>query len=120
MVYDIDFKCEGFEYDYEIDAATGSVLKNQKERDDDYIPAQSGGSQTSGGSGSYIGEASAKEIAFTHAGVAANTVYEYESDLDDEHGKMIYEIEFKSGNYEYEYEIDAVSGSVLKYKWDED
>ena len=120
MVYDIDFKCEGFEYDYEIDAATGSVLKNQKERDDDYIPAQSGGSQTSGGSGSYIGEASAKEIAFTHAGVAANTVYEYESDLDDEHGKMIYEIEFKAGNYEYEYEIDAVSGSVLKYKWDED
>lgn len=120
MVYDIDFKCEGFEYDYEIDAATGSVLKNQKERDDDYIPAQSGGSQTSGGSGSYIGEASAKELAFTHAGVAANTVYEYESDLDDEHGKMIYEIEFKSGNYEYEYEIDAVSGSVLKYKWDED
>lgn len=120
MVYDIDFKCEGFEYDYEIDAATGSVLKNQKERDDDYIPAQSGGSQTSGESGSYIGEASAKEIAFTHAGVAANTVYEYESDLDDEHGKMIYEIEFKAGNYEYEYEIDAVSGSVLKYKWDED
>ena len=120
MVYDIDFKCEGFEYEYEIDAATGSVLKNQKERDDDYIPAQSGGSQTSGGSGSYIGEASAKELAFTHAGVAANTVYEYESDLDDEHGKMIYEIEFKSGNYEYEYEIDAVSGSVLKYKWDED
>lgn len=120
MVYDIDFKCEGFEYDYEIDAATGSVLKNQKERDDDYIPAQSGGSQTSGGSGSYISEARAKEIAFTHAGVAANAVYEYEADLDDEHGKMIYEIEFKAGNYEYEYEIDAVSGSVLKYKWDED
>ena len=120
MVYDIDFKCEGFEYEYEIDAATGSVLKNQKERDDDYIPAQSGGSQASGGSGSYISEARAKEIAFTHAGVVANTVYEYESDLDDEHGKMIYEIEFKAGNYEYEYEIDAVSGSVLKYKWDED
>ncbi len=116
MVYDIDFKCEGFE----IDAATGSVLKNQKERDDDYIPAQSGGSQTSGGSGSYIGEASAKEIAFTHAGVAANTVYEYESDLDDEHGKMIYEIEFKCEGFEYDYDIDAVSGSVLKYKWDED
>ena len=122
MVYDIDFKCEGFEYDYEIDAATGSVLKNQKERDDDYIPAQSGGSQTSGGSGSYISEARAKEIAFTHAGVVTNAVYEYEADLDDEHGKMIYEIEFKAGNYEYEYEyeIDAVSGSVLKYKWDED
>ena len=33
---------------------------------------------------------------------------------------MIYEIEFKAGNYEYEYEIDAASGSVLKYAWDED
>ena len=118
--YDVEFYSGTTEYDYEIDAATGSVLKNQKERDDDYIPAQSGGSQTSGGSGSYIGEASAKEIAFTHAGVAANTVYEYESDLDEEHVTMIYEIEFKAGNYEYEYEIDAVSGSVLKYEWDED
>ncbi len=120
MVYEIEFKCEGFEYEYEIDASTGAVLKNQKEQDDDYIPPQTGGQQPSGGNGGYIGEARAKEIAFSHAGVSANTVHEYEAKLDEDDGIMIYEIEFKAGNYEYEYEIDAASGSVLKYEWDED
>ena len=119
MVYEIEFKCEGFEYEYEIDASTGAVLKHQKETDDDYIPPQAG-AQSSGGNGSYIGEARAKEIAFSHAGVSANSVQEYEAELDDDDGMMIYEIEFKANNYEYEYEIDAASGSVLKYEWDED
>lgn len=118
MVYEIEFKCEGFEYEYEIDASTGAIVKNQKEQDDDYVPPQSG-SQSSGGNGSYIGEARAKEIAFSHAGVSGDAVYEYEAELDDDDGKMIYEIEFETGSYEYEYEIDAISGSVLKYEWDE-
>ena len=119
MVYEIEFKCEGFEYEYEIDASTGAVLKHQKETDDDYIPPQAG-AQSSGGNGGYIGEARAKEIAFSHAGVSANSVHEYEAELDDDDGMMIYEIVFKANNYEYEYEIDAASGSVLKYEWDED
>lgn len=33
MVYDIDFKKDGFEYDYDIDAKTGVVIKAKKERD---------------------------------------------------------------------------------------
>lgn len=118
MVYEIEFKCEGFEYEYEIDASTGAIVKNQKEQDDDYVPPQSG-SQSSGGNGSYIGEARAKGIAFSHAGVSGDAVYEYEAGLDHDDGKMIYEIEFETGSYEYEYEIDAISGSVLKYEWDE-
>lgn len=118
MIYEIEFKCEGFEYEYEIDASSGAVLKHEKDQDDDYVPPQSGGGQSSGGS--YIGEARAKEIAFSHAGVSADAVHEYEAELDEDDGMMIYEIEFEAGNYEYEYEIDAVSGSVLKYEWDED
>ena len=118
MIYEIEFKCEGFEYEYEIDASSGAVLKHEKDQDDDYVPPQSGGGQSSGGS--YIGEARAKEIAFSHAGVSADAVHEYEAELDEDDGMMIYEIEFKAGNYEYEYEIDAISGSVLKYEWDED
>ena len=120
MVYEIEFKCQGFEYEYEIDASTGAVLKHEKDTDDDYVPPQAGGDQASGGSSGNIGEARAKEIAFSHAGVSADSVHNYEADLDEDDGMMIYEIEFKAGNCEYEYEIDAVSGSVLKYEWDED
>lgn len=120
MVYEIEFKCQGFEYEYEIDASTGAVLKHEKDTDDDYVPPQTGGDQASGGSGGNIGETRAREIAFSHAGVSADSVHNYEADLDEDDGMMIYEIEFEAGNCEYEYEIDAVSGSVLKYEWDED
>ena len=37
-------------------------------------------------------------------------------ELDDEDGKLVYEVEFKSGSMEYDYEIDAVSGAVLKHE----
>lgn len=120
MVYEIEFKCEGFEYDYEIDASAGTVLKNHKETDDDYVPPQDGGHHSSAENGNYIGETRAKEAALSHAGVSADAVRDYKSDLDSDDGMMIYEIEFKAGSYEYEYEIDAVNGSVLKYEWDED
>ena len=33
-VYDVDFHAGGFEYDYEIHAGTGAVLKAEKERED--------------------------------------------------------------------------------------
>ena len=36
-----------------------------------------------------------------------------EISLDKELRKSIYEIDFKSGNYEYEYDIDAFSGEIL-------
>ena len=31
--YDVDFEAAGYDYDYEIDTATGEILKSQKERD---------------------------------------------------------------------------------------
>lgn len=117
MVYEIEFTCEGFEYEYEIDASSSAVLKHKKDQDDDYVPPQSGNQSSGGG---YIGEARAKEIVFSHAGVSAGAVHEYEAELDEDDGIMIYEIKFKAGNYEYEYELDAVSGSVLKHELDDD
>ena len=39
-----------------------------------------------------------------------------DSGLDDEDGKLVYEIEFKSGNMEYDYEIDARTGAILKHE----
>ena len=39
MIYELEFNCLGFEYDYEIDAVSGMILKQEKDQDDDYIPA---------------------------------------------------------------------------------
>lgn len=56
----------------------------------------------------------AKRIAFEDAGVNEEDVYGLETDVDLEGNRRYYEIDFKSGNYEYEYEIDAESGKILK------
>ena len=63
-----------------------------------------------------IGYAKAKSIALNHAGLSENQAYDMDIDLDDEDGTLVYEIEFKSGNMEYDYEIDAASGTILKHE----
>lgn len=125
MVYEIEFSSAGTEYDYDIDALTGEVLTFDREWDDDAasspavqqpaaqpsvgtFPSQ--GSQTSG---SYVGEETAKTAALAHAGVSE--VHSFRCELDREDGQMVYEIEFSYGGYEFDYEIDAATGAVLRY-----
>ena len=61
-----------------------------------------------------IGQEKAKEIAFTKAGVTATTVSELEVELDCDDGVLVYEVEFRSGNNEYEYDIHAKDGTIVK------
>lgn len=37
-------------------------------------------------------------------------------ELDYEHGRKVYEIKFYQGGYEFEYDIDAETGTVLKFE----
>ena len=119
QVYELEFFSGGYEYDYEISAADGSVVKFKKEVDGTR-PVQSSGNAAP----AYIGEARAKEIAFGHAGLAADAVVRCAVELDhhDGHagnhgaGCCEYEIDFKSGGYEYEYTVDAVTGEILEFK----
>lgn len=128
MVYDVDFKAGGYEYDYEIHAVDGSIVKSEKELDDDYVPPKAGqnGAPASNHSGTAsqgaISEARAKEIALNHAGVSANDIRGYESKLDRDDGATVYEVEFKAGGYAYDYKVHAVTGAVLKSEkeWDDD
>lgn len=62
----------------------------------------------------YIGEAKAKEIALQHAQVAEKDIFNYEWELDGDNGIMVYEIEFNVSDYEYDYEINATSGAIIK------
>lgn len=64
----------------------------------------------------YIGEGKAKEIAFAYAGVPENAVTFYQMEMDVEKGVMVYEIEFHYNGFEYEYDIDAQTGEIVKNK----
>lgn len=69
---------------------------------------------TSAGKENVIGNAAAKNAALKHAGVTESQATELKVELDREDGKLVYEVEFKSAGYEYDYEIDAVKGTVLQ------
>lgn len=108
LAYEIDFSAGGYEYEYRIDANTGSILRFHKERDDDYRD-----DTPSSGTDTYIGKDAAKAAALEHTGVSTDAIRDYSCELDTENGKAVYEIDFKSGNVEYEYEIDAITGTIL-------
>lgn len=61
----------------------------------------------------YISVDQAKKTALDHAGLTENDVKFSTAKLDNEDGKMQYEIQFYMDNTEYEFEIDAVTGIIL-------
>ncbi len=113
MIYDIEFKSGEYEYDYEIDAVSGEVLFTDKELDDHHGEQEADHDHIIP-DGNYIGKEAALEKTLAHAGLTSQSVYALEIELDKERGMVVYEIDFKSGNYEYEYEVDATTGEVLK------
>ena len=111
-VYDVEFWSGSTEYDYEIDAVSGTILSYDYDAER-YAPSAPSASNSS--SGSYIGEAKAKEIVEEYAGTTG--VYrEFRLERDD--GRMVYEGELRSGRIEYDFTIDAVTGTILE--WDAD
>ena len=90
-----------------MDAISGSVLDYEKEN-----PRSS--------STSDIGAQAAKSAALRHAGLSEGQVQELQVEWDNENGRAVYEVEFKSGGMEYEYVIDAATGSVLEHQAEQD
>ena len=68
----------------------------------------------------YIGTEKANSIAFAHAEVSESSVYDLEVEIDYEYHKMVYDVEFISGNKEYECFIDAVTGEVIDFEVEND
>ena len=134
--YEVELQTARGEFKYLVDAYTGKVLSGQK----DLLAAVSASNETTKPSGQKpasasnettkpsdqkpapsgtvqdIGYAKAKSIALNHAGLSENLAFDMDIELDDEDGKLVYEVEFKSGNMEYDYEIDAASGAILKHE----
>ena len=71
--------------------------------------------------GGAITEEEALAAALEKAGLKKNQIdFMKRIELDWERGRKVYEIEFYFDGFEYEFDIDAESGKVLKYKKDWD
>lgn len=60
-----------------------------------------------------IGKTAAEQYAIADAGVDSSGVFLKRTELELEGGRAVYEVEFISGNKEYDYTIDAASGKIL-------
>ena len=116
--YEVEIKSQsGEEFEYKLDAYTGAILESKREVEGGAeTPAVQPSRPEPPAAAQDIGYAKAKSIALNHAGVSENEAYDMDIELDDEDGILVYEVEFKSGNMEYDYEINAATGAILKHE----
>ena len=108
LEYELEFHTDSTAYEVTVDAATGRVQDYEKEN-------------LRGGTGSTdIGAQAAKAAALKHAGLSESQVRELQAEWDNENGRAVYEVEFKSGGMEYDYVIDAATGAVLDHEVERD
>lgn len=146
--YDIDFICDGWEYEYEIHAQTGEILRSEAEPREQKRPAStepsateapatsSGAVQTASTqpareqsteppatqapAAELLTETEARDIALKHAGLTADQVKGLKIEFDYDDGRPEYEVDFRFDGYEYDYEIHAQTGKILSSDKDRD
>lgn len=109
MVYEVEFVCDGWEYDYEINALDGTVLDADKEfTGQEQLPIQPPDGD--------IGERLAVETALNHAGLSLDQVDWVDCQKEEDDGVKYYEVTFRSGVWEYEYEVGAYNPVVREWE----
>lgn len=109
MVYEVEFYAGNVEYEYDINAQTGEVVKYAQQNTGTSIPSGSV-------SGDYIGETAAKEAALSHAGVSEADVCWLKADFDSDDGIYLYELEFAANGVKYDYDVNALTGDIVKFE----
>ena len=106
QVYEVEFYVGNKEYDYVIDAGTGRILEKDTDLENDVIVTAPSKSQAG------------KSIALNHSKKKASDVSFVKTELDQDDGRVVYDIQFYFGNKKYNYEIDATTGKILTYEED--
>lgn len=108
LEYEVEFFSGSKEYDYDIDAADGSILSFDSE-------TEFAGKKTAGSEG--ISLEQAKKIALAKVPGANDSHIRIEKNRDD--GQLLYEGKIVYSGVEYEFEISAADGSVLDWEIDD-
>ena len=119
--YEVDFRSGDWEYDYTVGATDGKLLKTDKEYDPPKqakAPAETKPAETKPAKTKKLSADEAKAIALKHAGLTADQVKGLRAEYDRDDGMPEYEVEFRVGNWEYDYEIHAETGKILS--WDKE
>lgn len=105
--YSVSFYAGNYEYEYDIAKSNGTILKADKDYEKD---------NNSSNSNSMISKDKAMSIALAKVNGATSSNIYIELEKDD--GRYTYEGEINFNNKEYEFEIDAYTGNILKWEVD--
>lgn len=112
--YEVEFSVNGLEYEYRIDANTGAVLKKTVDVDDN---GYEGGNKPME---AVINLTAATDIVLKDAGFEKSQITDLDIDLSRSASGSVYEIDFRHGNVEYEYVLNAVSGAIIAKQTSQD
>ena len=130
-VWEVEFYHENTEYDFEIAASTGEILKKDQEIENKPTKPTSKPEPTPTPTpnpepnptptpnpeptvSAELSEEKALEIALADAGLTAEVISHLKIEKDRDDGVLVYEIEFNHGYTEYDYEIRVSDGKILE------
>lgn len=125
--YDIEFYSNNKEYDYKIDANSGSIREYDFDIENYSIPqannnvnanTNSTNNNLNTNNNVSITDVKAKDIALKHANLSENQVQALNAHLDYDDGKQVYDVDFYANNREHSYKIDAQTGNIISYDVD--
>ena len=139
LTYEIEAEADGIEYDLDINANTGQILKfeqknitetgQQASSASTAQAAQPAEQQTTApapapaqqAQAATLSQASVKQIVASRTGVSNLFYKKLHLTRDDDYGyRPVYEVEAYAGNAEFDLEIDATTGQILSYSADID
>ncbi len=94
--YDISFKHNNKEYNYNIHAQTGEILNDEDK--------------------AKITREKAKETALQHADIKESETTDLEIELEYDNGALVYDISFESNGKKYDYDVNAETGKITNSK----
>jgi uncharacterized membrane protein YkoI len=118
-VWEVEFRYENTEYDFEIHAETGEILNVKQEREEKpivtppetpVVPAPTPEEKPE------VKELTAEEavaLALADAKLTREQVARLKVEKDRDDGVAVYEVEFNRGNLEYEYTV-SLTGKILE------
>lgn len=142
--YKVEFTVDDKQYEYDIDALTGTVIASNLDAlasaptdtssvassdtssaaapntatSADAVASATRSSNTAS-SGNMITADTAKTKALAHAGLKTSQVTFVQAKLERDDGRQVYDVEFYTKDYkEYDYEIDAYTGEIISYDYD--
>ena len=137
LTYEIEAEADGIEYDLDINANTGQILKfeqknitetgQQASSASTAQAAQPAEQQTTApapapaqqAQAATLSQASVKQIVASRTGVSNLFYKKLHLTRDDDYGyRPVYEVEAYAGNAEFDLEIDATTGQILSYSAD--